>query len=684
MVFALNSALENVGKTVRVVSAASDVPCGLDGYTELLQAIVAGKVQTLFVLGGNPAYASPAVPSSKGDSTEVRFADVMDKVGLRIHLGPYLDETASRCHWHIPEAHYLESWSDSRSWDGVPSIIQPLIAPLYAGKTAAEVLSAFIDSNPQGSHDLVRATWKTLLPVGNFEPLWRKALHDGFAVTKPEPASDAKLGADWAKSVAWADGKASLIEINVRLDPTLFDGRFANNGWLQELPKVVTKLTWDNAAMVSPATAKKLNIAAREGPNAGAHGDMITELVEIKYRGATVKAPLWAVPGHPDDCVTVHLGYGRERAGKVGNGTGFDAYKLWHSDKPFFDSGVEIKKTGESFTLACTQGHQPMDSSKHATDRGIIRAGTWDSKDKKARFGEERESTPYDEEHDTGALPEDPANKARRGLTMLDDPALKKMEVAHGGQRWGMSIDVGSCTGCGACVAACYSENNIPVVGKTEVTRGREMAWLRIDRYFAGTDENDPEGAYMQPVPCMHCENAPCEVVCPVQATTHSPDGLNEMTYNRCVGTRYCANNCPYKVRRFNFLHYADYATPSLKLGRNPDVTVRSRGVMEKCTFCVQRIRGAEIEARNRAGADGSWAIDDGEVVTACQAVCPTRAIVFGDLNDPKSRVTQRKAEPLNYGVLLDLNTRPRTTYLAAVRNPNPELVEHEEGKGHG
>jgi len=420
---------------------------------------------------------------------------------------------------------------------------------------------------------------------------------------------------------------AQELEIIFRPDPTIWDGRFANNGWLQELPKPLTKLTWDNAALISPATAEHLGLRSEE-------------LVELRYRGRAVRAPILIVPGHADDAVTVHLGYGRTHAGRVGTGTGFNAYALRTSDAPWFSTGLEIHKTGAWYPLARTDHHFSMEG------RNLVRVGTIEQFRQDPNFV-----------HATD-------HKASELSSLY--PGHPDTDYA-----WGMAIDLNACIGCNACVVACQAENNSPVVGKTQVARGREMHWLRIDRYYKGNLDN-PE-VYHQPVLCMHCEHAPCELVCPVGATVHSDDGLNEMVYNRCVGTRYCSNNCPYKVRRFNFLQYADFDTPSLKLGRNPNVTVRSRGVMEKCTYCVQRINAARIKAEEE-----DRPIRDGDVVTACQAACPTQAIVFGNSNDPNSRVATLKAASLNYGLLTELNTRPRTTYLARLRNPNADLAEPE------
>jgi molybdopterin-containing oxidoreductase family iron-sulfur binding subunit len=426
------------------------------------------------------------------------------------------------------------------------------------------------------------------------------------------------------------------LEIAFRNDPTILDGRFANNGWLQELPKPITRLTWDNAVIVSPATADRLRAGGEPAWQGGEHGQIISHVVELRYRGRTVRGPVFPVAGHPDSCVTVHAGYGRSRAGHLGTGAGFNANLIRTSDAMWFGGGLEIVDTGETTSLACTQYHHLMEG------RGMIHAVTRDEliRDPKSVHGGQ----------------EAPA----RTITLYPD-------YNYEGYKWGMAIDINSCIGCNACVVGCQAENNIPVVGKDQVMKGREMHWIRVDSYYRGPADN-PE-TYFQPVPCMQCENAPCEVVCPVGATVHSAEGLNDMVYNRCVGTRYCSNNCPYKVRRFNFLLYQDWNTPSLKLLRNPDVTVRSRGVMEKCTYCVQRINAVKIEAEEQ-----DRRVIDGEIKTACQQACPADAIVFGDLNDPGSRVARLQAEERSYALLADLNTRPRTTYLAAVRNVNPEL----------
>ena len=638
---ALNQELGNVGKTVVYTETAEAEPVNqLDSIRDLVADMNAGKVDLLVILGGNPVYTAPV---------DLKFADALAKVQLRAHLSLYDDETSALCQWQIPEAHFLEAWSDARAYDGTVSIVQPLIAPLYGGKSAHEVLASMSDRPERSGHDLVRDHWK----IDKDETQWRRWLHDGVvpdtafapknltavsapAIAPPPSAAPAAPSAPNAQPSAVSTGG---LEISFRNDPSILDGRFANNGWLQELPKPITRLTWDNAVIASPSTATKLLASEEPAFTGGEHGQIVTDVVELKFKGRSVRGALFVVAGHPDDCVTVHLGYGRTRGGRVAAGAGFNANAIRTTDALSFGAGVEIAKTGEKFSLACTQYHHLMDG------RGLVRAVTRD----------EYLRDPKSVHEGPGMEPPPP-----KTLTMYP-------EVKYDGYKWGMAIDVNSCIGCNACVVGCQAENNIPVVGKDQVLRGREMHWLRVDTYYRG-DAGNPE-TYFQPVPCMQCENAPCEVVCPVGATAHSHEGLNDMVYNRCVGTRYCSDNCPYKVRRFNFLLYQDFDTPALKLGRNPDVTVRSRGVMEKCTYCVQRINAAKIDSEK-----GGRQVRDGEIKTACEQACPADAIVFGNLNDPGSRVAKLQAEVRNYALLAELNTRPRTTYLAAVRNVNPEL----------
>ncbi|HXE89463.1 MAG TPA: TAT-variant-translocated molybdopterin oxidoreductase [Terriglobales bacterium] len=610
---AMNEALGNVGRTVIYTDPVAANPViQTESLRELVAEMEAGKVELLVILGGNPVFNAPV---------DIAFAKHLHKVGLRVHLGLYHDETAALCHWHVPEAHYLESWSDARAYDGTVSIVQPLIAPLYDGKTAHEVLAALTDRPDRSAYEIVREYWKTQHPASDFEMFWRRSLHDGWI----EGTSFAPRQVT-AKTTAFPQAAPipAALELTFRPDPSVYDGRFAGNGWLQELPKPLSKLTWENAAFFSPRTAERERLKT---------GDVI----ELHFEGRQLKAPVYILPGQPDESVCVHLGYGRHRAGRVGSNIGFNAYALRNAGSFWFGGNLRIAPQHERHELSVTHGHWNMEG------RDLVRAGTLAEYVANPRFAHEHH--------------EEPAP----GLTLY--PPHK-----YEGNAWGMAIDLNSCIGCNACVVACQSENNIPVVGREQVMVQREMHWIRIDRYFEGSLD-DPR-IYFQPVPCMQCENAPCEPVCPVGATVHSSEGLNDQVYNRCVGTRYCANNCPYKVRRFNFLLYQDFETPSLKLMRNPDVSVRSRGVMEKCTYCVQRINAARIAAEKE-----DRTIRDGEVQTACQQACPAGAIIFGNINDKDSRVARVKQEARNYGLLAELNTRPRTTYLASVRNPNPALA---------
>ncbi|HXF06895.1 MAG TPA: TAT-variant-translocated molybdopterin oxidoreductase [Blastocatellia bacterium] len=624
---AINHTLGNVGKTVFYTDPVAPHPSlQLESLHDLVEAMAAGQVEVLLILGGNPLFTAPV---------DFRFAERLGKVKLRIHVGLYADETAELCHWHIPEAHYLESWGDARAFDGTASLIQPLIAPLYGGKSVIEILAVVAGQPGRSAYELVREYWRTRVPSDQFERFWQTSLHDGVIAGSAFPARQPDLALPAIIERAreslepppvnnrGSAGSDSSLEIVLRPDPTIGDGRYANNGWLQELPKPLTKLTWDNAVHISPVLAERLGLRNEQ-------------IVEVRFRDRpVVRGPVWIMPGQANDSVLIHFGYGRRRAGRVGTGMGFDAYRLRASDALWFGSGVDLVATADRYPLACTQEHFLMEG------RNLVRA---------AALGEYEQNPAF----------------ARMGHDLQPEKTLYP-PVEADGPAWGMVIDLSACIGCNACVVACQAENNIPIVGKGEVLRGREMHWIRIDRYFEG--EPTTPRIHHQPVLCMHCENAPCEVVCPVGATVHSREGLNEMVYNRCVGTRYCSNNCPYKVRRFNFLQYADTTTPSLKLMRNPNVTVRTRGVMEKCTYCVQRINAARIQAKKE-----DREIRDGEIVTACQAACPTQAIVFGNIADPTSRVARLKAHPLNYGILTELNTKPRTTYLAKLRNPYREV----------
>ncbi|MBM3496596.1 MAG: 4Fe-4S dicluster domain-containing protein, partial [Armatimonadetes bacterium] len=554
------------------------------------------------------------------------------------------------------EAHSLEAWGDCRAYDGTASVIQPLIHPIYDAKSAVEIVAA-LSGRPAEGYELVRAQWRTMIGDANFDTRWRRIIHDGVAPGTAFPPVDVGSlhSLRPARFPPLASPPDDRLELVFAADPTLWDGRFASNGWLQELPKPLTRLTWDNAALIGPSTARKLGLAD------GAE-------VELSLGGRKLLAPVRVQPGHPSGSVTLHLGHGRTKAGAVGTGVGSSAYVLRSQDAMWFASGLEIRRTGRTHTFARTEQHHAITDGRLQGTQGrdIVRVLQYAG----GMAGDDG-TDGTDGTNGAPAL----RTGAKHGDHSQDHPSLyDAAEHRYDGHRWGMSIDLTLCTGCNACVAACQAENNIPVVGKEQVTRGREMHWIRIDRYFEG-DADDP-AVHHQPVLCMHCENAPCEPVCPVAATVHSREGLNQMVYNRCVGTRYCSNNCPYKVRRFNFLNYANHDdVPITQLLQNPNVTVRGRGVMEKCTFCVQRIGAARIESKKQGRP-----IKDGEIVTACQAACPPQAIVFGDIGDPASAVSRAKLDPRDYSLLEEVNTKPRLTYLAKVTNKNPRMERSGRG----
>ena len=639
---AINTQLGNIGTTVLVTDPIEVAPANqLASLQELVRDMNGGAVQALLILGGNPVFDAPV---------DLQFAKALDKVPFRAHHSLYYDETSLRCHWHIPEAHYLESWSDVRGHDGTISIVQPLIAPLYNGRSAHEILGVLIGGLDETPYQTVRAYWQT---QGATDATWRKWLHDGLIAGSALPPIAVAAAAPPASTPQPATG----IELELRHDPTIYDGRFANNGWLQELPKPQTKITWDNVLIVSPKTATKLGYDPEERD--ALVNEKKTRFADVSYRGVSMRLPIWVVPGYAEDVATVYFGHGREKSGKIGTGTGFNTYPFRFSNALHGGPGARITMSDDAprtYPVACTQEHQSIDPNV-VGERGLIRAATFEGYKKNPKFAQ-------DPHHGSD-------------VTGHGDESMYQNWDYSDKHAWAMVIDTSVCTGCNGCMIACQSENNIAIVGKAEVVRERELHWLRVDRYYRG-DVDNPE-VFHEPVPCMQCENAPCEPVCPVEATSHSEDGLNDMTYNRCVGTRYCSNNCPYKVRRFNFFGYADYDTPSLKPMRNPDVTVRTRGVMEKCTYCVQRINHAKIEAEKQGRR-----VKDGEVVTACQQACPTQAIVFGDMNDKTSAVAKLKAEPQHYAMLEELQTRPRTTYLGAIRNPHPDLdTPHQADTGH-
>jgi len=655
---AINALLGSLGSVVQ----ATPTPPGmavdqLTSLRELTSAMSAGDVRALVCLGTNPVYDAPA---------DFAFAEKLAKVPFSVHLGLHDDETARVTTWHFNQAHELETWGDVLAYDGTATIVQPLIEPLYGGVSPVEFLARLIEHPKLAGYELVRDTWQARSQAGDgFEAWWERALHDGVVQGSAagRVAPPALRAADLARAVAGlqkpAPGSATALEVAFQPHPSVGDGRFANNAWAQELPHPTTKLTWDNAALMSLATAQ-------------ACGVTLGDLVELTLNGRKLTLPVWVAPGHADWSVTVELGFGRDLSPehRVAAGAGFAGYALRGSEAMAFSTGASLRPTGASYPMATTQDHGTMEG------RALYRQATLSSYRKEPAFA-------------PGMSPL--AKQAKQqGRTEADlTTSLWEERQYEGPYQWGMAIDLNACTGCNACVVACVAENNIPMVGKTQVRKGREMHWLRIDRYFTtegrapepesvrGVEDSktipvaaDPQ-MVVQPVPCMQCENAPCESVCPVLATTHSPEGLNDMVYNRCIGTRYCSNNCPYKVRRFNFFDYTGNKSQPEKMLMNPDVTVRSRGVMEKCTYCVQRIERARSVAKSEHRA-----IRDGDVVTACAQACPTQAIVFGNIVDKDSRVSRLKAHALSYAMLSELNTKPRTTFLARIRNPHPELSE--------
>ncbi|MEW6250643.1 MAG: 4Fe-4S dicluster domain-containing protein, partial [Planctomycetota bacterium] len=695
LAYVLNVLLENAGKTVTYTAAPA-----------LSQPPPSGGGQpfdTLLILGANPVLtAAPDDP----------ILETIASAGTSIHLGLYADETARLCTWHLPQAHYLESWGDARAWDGTVSLVQPLIEPLYGGRTAIEVLALVLGEEQAQGYELVRRTFREQFARGAWEAEWARALHDGVVPdtawpVESEPSFGQASERDaLAAALADAGRRAEPYELRFVPDAKVCDGRFANNAWLQELPDPITKLTWDNAALIAPADAKKLGVEK--------YGDVVR--IEVAGEGGaaprSLKLPAYILPGHAEGAITLPLGYGRgASAGVVADGAGFDVNKLRSVASPWIVPRAKVTATGKHYDLATTQDHHAIDSQ----------VGERETEKRVAVLV--REVTPAELAHDPEHV---------KHVVHLPQSEQLWQPKKYEGYKWGMAIDLSACIGCGACAVACQAENNVPVVGKEEVARGREMHWLRVDRYFregtegrrdegtegrrdGGTEGRRDEGtegdAHLdpsiprsldpsvsivhQPMMCVHCETAPCEGVCPVAATLHDEDGLNVMVYNRCVGTRYCSNNCPYKVRRFNWFynHHGPAHPRSVKAGtrplpglikrqdatpieimqHNPEVTVRSRGVMEKCTYCVQRINAAKIRFKNEhlQGRYPDWPrIPDGAIVPACAQACPTDTIVFGDLNDPNSRVSKLHAEPRSYGVLAELNTRPRTVYLAKVRNP--------------
>ncbi|MDX1617454.1 MAG: TAT-variant-translocated molybdopterin oxidoreductase [Balneolaceae bacterium] len=649
---AINAALGNEGTTVTY----HRVPYRLDqnhreAFESLVDEMNKGEIDTVVMIGTNPAYTAPS---------DLNFAGAIENVETVLHLANFYDETSKLADWHVNRAHFLEAWSDGYSYAGTRSVVQPQIEPLFSGKSEIEFLNTVVTGEQAKGYELVRETWRSFLG-SNFQSRWERVLHDGLDEEETFPQATVSLSSGFSSRARQFIGEASAtdgMELVIRPDSKLFDGRYANNGWLQELPEPMTKITWDNVALLSRNTAEELGIE-----EAGLGVARVNKLA-ITVGDTEVEIPAWIQPGHADDSITITVGYGREGIGKVANGTGVDTYPLRKSGSMLYATNIAVRNAGGSYEIACTQDHNSMEG------RSLLRYATLEE------YRENPDFSSYDSAYgaDLPGLEYAEEKGDDRPMTLFDP--IDNEDYPDYEPQWGMTIDMNACVGCGACIVACQAENNIPIVGKREVGEGREMHWIRSDRYFEG-DVDDPKALH-QPVPCMHCELAPCEQVCPVAATTHSDDGMNQMTYNRCIGTRYCANNCPYKVRRFNFFNYTkEYLTTGqdpevVQMAMNPDVTIRFRGVMEKCTYCVQRVNRAKIQAKKETGSPKP---EDGAVETACQQACPAQAIEFGDLTDENSAVVEQKQNERNYLLLEEVNTRPRTSYLAKLRNPNPKLA---------
>lgn len=670
---AINQKLANIGKTVTLTAAPDGIPSNCTAQLQDLGAAMqAGTCDTLIFLGSNPVLDGPA---------DLKFGELLqnNKPKNTIHVGLYDDETGRLCDWHFPLAHDLEAWGDARAYDGTLSLQQPMIAPLHGGVSALEFLAvlnqdaagnASYELMPEGrdttfGYELVKQHWQKTTGASDFETgWWPKSLHDGMVEGTALAAESATVNAGNIATAVNAYAKSNGIEVVLRGCPKMGDGRFANNSWMAEIPDPLTKLSWDNAAMLSMATAGQLNVQ---------NGDMLT----ISANGGVIEIPAWILPGHADESISIFLGWGRDldEHHKVAHGAGFNAYPLRSSGQQWILAGATVGRGSGTYTLVCTQEHGTM------AGRALIREATAETNMLDPQWAPKM--SPLDQAARLQDKTEKDINKSlwnERGYDQGKNSTDERVRKSP--YQWGMVFDLNACTGCTACVAACVAENNIPMVGKIQVARNREMFWIRADRYFSSVGQHgddslsmaeDPQVSNM-PVPCMQCENAPCESVCPVAATTHSPDGLNDMVYNRCIGTRYCSNNCPYKVRRYNYLDYVGHTPDTKQMAFNPDVTVRSRGVMEKCTYCVQRINGGRIEAK----LNGTM-VGDGEnqirVTTACAQACPSDAITFGNIIETDSKVAKLRGSDLNYGLLSELNTKPRTTYLGRVRNPNPELI---------
>ena len=674
LAFMINNALGNIGKTVTFV-ASPESSVGYGTITDLSNDLSTGLIDLLYISNSNPVYTAPS---------DLKFADKLAKAKLKISLTAAPDETSETCDWTLPLAHTLEAWGDARAFDGTASIMQPIIAPLFDGRSEIELFSNFLGES-RGGYDILRTYWQANgMGAADFEKNWRTAVHNGVI---PKTASATLAMTTLTPSLPPVAPQTNGLEAAFIPDSAVYDGRFGNNGWLQELPRPLTKVVWDNVVTLSPADAADLKVKT-------------DEMVKVTTAAGEIEGIVYVLPGQAKGSVTMNLGYGRTSGGTLATisqqgtgdqGGGFDSYKVRTSKSLHFTPITAITSLNTEQHLASTQGHSPLGGSKMPDKRDVIRVGTLKSylsaiKKSESEPDEEKKKEKIAESLKIGQSPDSAEIKAGN---------LYPEEVFEwDGDQWGMTIDMNACTGCGACVTACQAENNISVVGKEQVGKGREMHWIRLDRYYTGDDTN-PEVVW-QPVACVHCEKAPCEPVCPVAATVHSHEGLNQMVYNRCVGTRYCSNNCPYKVRRFNYLNWTDNqeqftkkvqpwntriipgpikepkaeGVQLLKLLNNPDVTVRGRGVMEKCTYCVQRINEARIESKK-----GGRKIADGDIVTACQQACPSQAIIFGNIADKDSQVSKLRNDPRSYLLLEELQTRPRTSHLAKLRNPNPAIT---------
>ena len=689
----LNAALQNIGQTIVYHAAPASNAAGI---TELAEALNKNQVDTLVVLGSNPAYTGPA---------NLNWPETQKKAKSVIRLGYYEDETFAASTWHLPLAHYLESWGDARTSDGTLVSVQPLIEPLFGSITELEVLARVGGLETNRAYDIVRETFKTLAGADGFEEKWKKALHDGFLPGTPAPPitsiqfAAGNVGKLLSAATALPPPGKDKLEVVFHRDYSVDDGRYTNNGWLQEMPDPVTKMVWENVVLMSQKTAHELGLVIVDKEN----NNLQVPIVKITLEGREVEGPAWIQPGMADNVIGLALGYGRTHAGRVGKGSGYNAYRVRTAANPYIAAGATLTPINKRHRLSTTQNHWAMEG------RPIIREANLEQYRQHPNFAQGMNMH----------QPPGPKDKDGQSLSLYPNPldvpdATGKSPREQAVHWWGMSIDLNACVGCSACVMACQSENNVPIVGKDQISRNREMHWIRIDRYYTGSVE-DPQ-AVQQPMLCQHCEAAPCENVCPVNATVHDNEGLNVMAYNRCVGTRYCSNNCPYKVRRFNYLDYHRrpldklvgpvYSSPLLnkvdgewelarwyknpdvgirpedewellKLVKNPDVTVRMRGVMEKCTFCLQRIEQAKIAQKVKAGPSPNIEVPDGTIKTACQQACPAEAIVFGNIKDPNSKVSQLKKQERDYAVLEFLLTKPRLTYLARVRNPNPKMPDY-------